>query len=257
MRGRPNMTDALPPITDTTTLPRELVSFCFDKHTKIIAVLARPGPERFALATAVLRAMRSPGVVVATRDGAADYRAFFEAEGEHLPAAWTVLEGGNSEGGIRAVARALTRSRELIADPELEESLSALWLPSHIVEAFGLLPADGTGLVVLDSWDGLIHEYLPERSRAADGFPSAEKLEKILVNTLRKYAQALVVVIVDSSSHSRIAELADGTIEVVARGQFGTLSGSVLVSRKDGDVPHRDSLRFHLESGTLHWQSNR
>lgn len=251
------MTDTLSTITDTTSLPRELLSLYGDPRTKVVALLARPGPERFALTTAVLRAMQCPGVVVATRDGAAGYREFFEAERSQLPAEWMVLEGGNSEGGIRAVARALSRSRELITDPGFEESLSALWLPSHIVEAFGLLPADGSGVVVLDSWDGLIREYLPEGPRPTEEWPSPGQLEKILVNTLRKYAQSLVVVIVDSSSRSHLSHLADAVIEVVARGQFGILSGSVLVSRKDGGVPHRDSLRFRLEGGTLHWQSNR
>jgi hypothetical protein len=241
---------------DPTALPDELRIFCHDGRATVIAVSARAGPERFALTTAVLRSMTSPGVVVATRDGAGAYREFFESGHSSRPA-WTVLEGGNSEGGIRAVARALARARELVADTSREESLAALWLPAHIVEAFGLLPADGTGLVVIDSWDGLLSEYLSDGASAADAWPSTEELERILIRTLRRYAQALVVVIVDASSHSRIGEFADGLVEVVTRGQYGTLSGSVLVTRKDGGAHARTSLHFQLDDGHIRWQPDR
>lgn len=247
--------DASP--TGSTTLPDELNAFYRAPRPTIVAVLARAGPERLALATALLRAMTCPGVVVATREGAGAYRDFIGAVDPPLPAPWTVLEGGNSEGGVQAVARALRHSRDLIVDSNLEEALSALWLPAHILEAFGLLPADGSGLVLLDSWDGLLQEYLPEVARESEGWPTSEQLETILARTLRKYAQALVVVIVDSSSRSRIVDLADGVIEVVTRGQFGVLSGSVLVTRKTGGSPQRDSLRFQLEGGTIRWHLNR
>ncbi len=243
--------------TDSTTLPEELNAFYRAPRPTIVAVLARAGPERLALTTALLRAMTCSGVVVATRGGADAYRAFFGTVNPQLPASWTVLEGGNSEGGVQAVARALAHSRDLISDPNLEETLSALWLPAHILEAFGLLPADGSGLVLLDSWDGLLQEYLPEASHDSDAWPTADHLEKILARTLRKYAQALLVVIVDSSSRSRIADLADGVIEVVTQGQFGVLSGSVFVTRKSGNTSQRDSLRFHLEGGAIRWHLNR
>ena len=99
--------------TDSSTLPEELGVFCRDGRPRIVAVCARPGPERFALTTAVLGAMTSPGVVVATSAGASAYREFFELRSTHLAPRWTVLEGGNSEGGIRAVARALARAQDL------------------------------------------------------------------------------------------------------------------------------------------------
>jgi hypothetical protein len=246
-----------PSPTAATTLPEELNAFYRAPRPSIVAVLARAGPERLALTTALLRAMTCPGVVVATHDGAKAYRTFFGTASPPLPAPWTVLEGGNSEGGMQAVARALAHSRDLISDANLEEALSALWLPAHIVEAFGLLPADGSGLVLLDSWDGLLQEYLPEPPFDSGPWPSVEQLENILARTLRKYAQALLVVIVDSSSRSRIADLADGVVEVVTQGQYGVLSGSILVTRKRGGSPQRESLRFHLDGGAIRWHPNR
>ncbi|MGC2359631.1 MAG: hypothetical protein WA691_04925 [Thermoplasmata archaeon] len=251
------MSEPAPTPKDPATLPDELAVLCQGGRAKIIAVLARPGVERLALTTAVLQTLTSPGVVVATRDGADAYREFFRSWNPTRSGRWTVLEGGNSEGGIRAVARALARARDLIDDPNREESLSALWLPAHILEAFGLLPADGAGLVVIDSWDGLLDEYLSEVSPTADPWPSPHQLEKILVRTLRQYAQALVVVLVDSSSQSRLAELADGVVEVVARGDYGTLAGSILVTRRSEGPHPAQSLRFHLEGGTIRWHLNR
>ena len=247
------MTSSDPHPTSTTTLPEELNVFYRSARPAIITVLARAGPERLALTTSVLRSMTCPGVVVATRGDARAYERFFETLTPPLPAPWTVLEGGNSEGGVRAIARALAHARELLRGPNLEEELSALWLPPHVVEAFGLLPADGSGLVLLDSWDGLLQEYIPADGDGSEAWPQADQLEEILARTLRKYAQALLVVIVDSSSHSRITDLADGVVEVVAREQFGGLSGSVLVTRKSEGAPVRASLRFHVESGALRW----
>ncbi|MGI0154995.1 MAG: hypothetical protein ACREDE_02500, partial [Thermoplasmata archaeon] len=250
------MTTEDPPPNARTTLPDALQVFCRGGRASIVAVTARAGPERFALTTAILRTMSSPGVVVATSEGAGAYREFF-AGNPTVPQAWTVLEGGNPEGGIRAVARALARARELVADPQREESLSALWLPAHILEAFGLLPADRPGLVVIDSWDGLLSEYLPGGPAPTESWPSAEELESILIRTLRQYAQALVVVIVDASSRSRIGELADGVVEVVSRGQYGTLTGSMLILRRVGEGRERASLRFHLDGGIIRWQAGR
>ena len=243
--------------TDSTTLPEELNAFYRAPRPTIVAVLARAGPERLALTTALLRAMTCSGVVVATRGGADAYRAFFGTVNPQLPASWTVLEGGNSEGGVQAVARALAHSRDLISDPNLEETLSALWLPAHILEAFGLLPADGSGLVLLDSWDGLLQEYFPRHPTIPTHGRRRTTWRRSSPGPSRKYAQALLVVIVDSSSRSRIADLADGVIEVVTQGQFGVLSGSVFVTRKSGNTSQRDSLRFHLEGGAIRWHLNR
>ncbi|MCI4339070.1 MAG: hypothetical protein L3J68_01895 [Thermoplasmata archaeon] len=242
---------------DSTALPEELNAFYRAPRPTIVAVLARAGPERFALTAALIRAMTCPGVIVATRDGAGAYRTLLASAAPQPPGPWTVLEGGNSEGGVQAVARALAHSRDLIAEPELEEALSALWLPAHILEAFGLLPADGSGLVILDSWDGLLAEYLPDVEHDSEARPTVPQLEKILARTLRKYAQALLIVIVDSASRSEVAHLADGVIEVVTQGQFGVLSGSLLITRGNGNSSRQDSLRFHLDGGTIRWHSSR
>lgn len=241
--------------TESHLLPAPFRLFCQDRRPSIIAVRARPGPDRFALATAVLRTMSSPGVVVATAEAAGAYRQFFGApHSTRIP--WTVLEGGNSDGGIRAVARALHRARELVADADREGALSALWLPSHILEAFGLLPVDGAGVVLIDSWDGLLSEYLADGAGNVEAWPTTAELEQILFRTLRRHAQALVVVIVDASSRSRLAGLADAVVEVVSRGQYGTLSGSVLITRKDRGTPERTSHRFMLDGGRLRWQAD-
>jgi len=242
---------------DESPLPDELRAFCLGDRPRVIAVRARPGPDRFALTTAVLRSVTGPGVIVATSDGAPAYREFFGARDTGQSPRWTVLEGGNAEGGIRATARALALARELVVDPDREESLSALWLPAHVTEAFGLLPADGSGLVVIDSWDGLLAEYLRDAPTASPPWPSPEELEKILIRTLRQHAPATVVVIVDSSSRSRIADLTDGVIEISARGQYGVLSGSILVSRNDGHPTRREPIRFHLDGGVIRWHLNR
>lgn len=238
-------------------LPEELRALCRGNRPRVVAVRARPGPDRFAFTTALLRSVTSPGVIVATSDGAGAYRELFEDREVAPRLRWTILEGGNAEGGIRATARALALARELIADPDREESLSALWLPAHVTEALGLLPADGTGLVVIDSWDGLLAEYLRDAPSATPPWPSPEELEKILIRTLRKHAPATVVVVVDSSSRSRIADLADGVVEVVARGEYGVLSGSILVTQNGGAAPRPEPIRFHLEGGIIRWHPNR
>jgi hypothetical protein len=251
------MKEAKPSAAPPSGLPDELNVFCLGDRTKVVAVSARPGPERFALTTAVLDALTRPGVVVATAEGAPGYREFFRNRKTASPPAWTVLEGGNAEGGIRATARALALARELVVDPDREEAVSALWLPAHVTEAFGLLPPDGTGLVIIDSWDGLLDEYLRGVPPASSDWPSPQELEKILVQTLRQHAQALVVVIVDSSSRSRIVDLADGVVEVTTRGQYGVLSGSILVTRNDGQPGVRTPVRFHLDGGRIRWHPPR
>lgn len=251
------MRDGNPSGAPEVRLPDELNLLCESGRTRVVAVSARPGPERFALTTAVLNALTRPGVVVATAEGAPGYREFFRNRKAADAPAWTVLEGGNAEGGIRATARALALARELVVDPDREEALSALWLPAHVTEAFGLLPVDGTGLVIIDSWDGLLDEYLRGAPPASSAWPSPHELEKILVRTLRRHAQALVVVIVDSSSRSHIVDLADGAVEVTTRGQYGVLSGSILVTRNDGQPTPREPVRFHLDGGIIRWHSPR
>jgi hypothetical protein len=252
-----SMTSVDPIPTNESSLPAEFSALCQEGRAKILVVRARPGPERFALTTAVLATLSGPGVVVATSAEADGYREFFARRSTGPGSRWVVLKGGNSEGGIRAVARALARARELVVETDREDALAALWLPGHILEAFGLLPADGSGLVVVDSWDGLISEYLPGAPPGIGAWPSPEELETILVRTLRRYAQSLVVVIVDSASRSHIADLADGVIDVAARGQFGVIAGSVLVSGKANDLPRPQPVGFHLEGGRIRWHPNR
>ena len=256
--GRPPhmLPEDLPP-TPQSTFPRELVALCATGRSRIIAVRARAGPQRFALTAAILRSIRGAGIVVASSPGADAYRRFFDAQSPALRARWTVLEGGNTEGGVGAVAHALSRAGDLISEPHREGSLSALWLPAHIVEALGLLPTDGTGLVVIDSWDGLLSEYLPDQPAAPHSCPTRETLEGILVRAFREYANAIVVVIVDSSSQSRIGDLSDGVVEVAVRDDVGVLTGSILVSQTDQGVPRRESVGFHLEGGVVRWHLNR
>jgi hypothetical protein len=155
------------------------------------------------------------------------------------------------------VARALSGASGLIVNPSHEASLSALWLPAHIVEAFALLPTDGTGLVVIDSWDDLLSEYLPEQSVPPISCPSHAGLEKILVQALRTFAHAIVVVIVDSSSRSGLVDPADGVVEVAIRGEYGVVAGSILVTKTGQGSDRRVPIGFHVEGGRVRWHVNR
>jgi hypothetical protein len=234
-------------------IPPELVDLCRKGRPQVVAVRARAGPERFALTTSLLQVVPLPGVVIASGSGAEAYRNWLARGESPLPGTWAVLEGGATEGGVLAVAHALASADRLIVEPKGEDSVAALWLPGHILEAFGLLPPSGEGIVVIDSWDDLLGEYLGADAAAVRTLPTVERLESILVDTLRTYAHATVFVLVDSASRSRILDLADRIVEVAVRSQSGLLTGSILVTGKGGPSGRPQPIGFHLEGGSIRW----
>jgi hypothetical protein len=237
----------------TPSWPEELLRFYREPGGQILLVRCARGPAALTLGTVLLGQLPGPGVVVATPERARVYREGLTRPGTPERHGWTVLEATPGLADeIRAMARALAAAPRLLADPQRDGVLSALWLPPAILEAMGRLPDDGAGVLVVDSWDALVAGYTPDGAIAPDGMPTRSELESFLAGSLRRFGRTHVVLITDGSP-TALLPLVDGIVDVDVALDGPRVRASFRVTRARGWTVDERQLALSLETGEVTW----
>ncbi|HTT14611.1 MAG TPA: gas vesicle protein GvpD P-loop domain-containing protein [Thermoplasmata archaeon] len=231
-------------------LPPEVREFLDLPGPQTLLVRGPPGSGKTTFGLALLEAFKGDRVLLITSR---------VSEGELVREFPWLGNGGRSiqivdtslqTETIREAAKMIERSREHLIGAESaegREATSFLWLPPPVQDAWSRLDPGRRALVVIDSWDALIEQYLGSAANG-HGSPDRAEIERLL---LRRMAQspAHVVFILEREEQTALDYLVNGVL--VARREMGEerLQRWLTISKLRGIRVENPIYPYTLEGG--------
>lgn len=206
---------ALPP----GGLPAELDAFLALEGPQALLIRGPPGTGKTSLAVSLLQRFAGERLFLTSRVDPLDLRRQFPWWLTNPPQRVTVIDSFGAEGSIGAAGRVVARAREMLTDPGLSVSDPAaefLWLPPSVQDALSHITADERTLIVFDSWDALVEQFLGAPSGRGPATPDRETIERFLLRRMHA-AGAHVVLVLERESASHLDYLVDGTISTASQ----------------------------------------
>jgi KaiC/GvpD/RAD55 family RecA-like ATPase len=178
-----------------------------------LLVRGPPGSGKSTLCLAMLEAAIGRRVLITSRVSQAELQRGFPWLGENGGARINIVDTSNLDASVREVSRSVAESRRLLDDSgaKTRELTEFLWLPSPIQEAWSQLPPDSPSIVVIDSWDALVEQYLGGASNDDAGLPDRGEVERMLLRHLGR-GRAHVVIVLERREESQLDYLVNGVI---------------------------------------------
>lgn len=194
-------------------LPAELREFLALPGPQTLLVRGPPGSGKSTLCLALLEAAPGQKLLLTSRVSQPELVRSFPWLGENGSSQLEIVDTSRLESTLREVARVASQTSRVIemgtgADREFSEFL---WLPPPIQDAWSRLPPDGGSIVVIDSWDALIEQYLGGLGPSADSAPDRGEVERILLRQLNR-GRAHVVIVLERRDETQLDYLVNGVI---------------------------------------------
>jgi GvpD gas vesicle protein len=254
------VSEVAPPVLGTWSLPRvtppaQLPELCLPSELRTfvsrpgpLTLLVRgpPGSGKTTLGLALLGAFRGSRILITNRVDQAELRGDFP---------WLELEGANSIQVIEAQdsthglveAAAAVNSLSSILSPEGNEDLGKfMWLPQPVQVAYACIDPSRPTLVVIDSWDALVEEFMgrtPSRDHPA---PSREEVERLLLTYMQRSGVTLVLIL-EREDQSQLDYLVNAVVVTERKTIEGRLERWLYVPKLRGQRIDTPSYPFTLE----------
>jgi KaiC/GvpD/RAD55 family RecA-like ATPase len=204
---------ALPP----GDVPPELDAFLALEGPQSLLIRGLPGTGKTSLAVGLLERFVGRRLFVTSRVDPLQFRRQFpwlRPTGEDPTTAVSIIDSFGSEGSVASSARVIARAQELLVGPELSSGDPAtefLWLPPSVQEALGHVDEAHPTLLVFDSWDALVEQFLGAPGAREVSVPDRAAVERFLLRRVHA-AGAHLVLVVEREGSSHLDYLVDGVV---------------------------------------------
>jgi KaiC/GvpD/RAD55 family RecA-like ATPase len=191
----PDLGTGAPREVPAQTIPVELRAFLSRPGPQSLLIRGPPGCGKTTLSLALLDAFPGTRVLVTNRVTDAELRVDFPWLALGGPDPIQIVDAERPEYGIEQAARAVHALASLVDRSGSEDVSSFLWLPQAIQEAYASLDPERPAMVVVDSWDALVEEFIAHVTDGRIGLPGREDVERLLLAYMRRSMVTLVLVL--------------------------------------------------------------
>lgn len=195
-------------------LPRELRDFLHLPGPQTLLVRGPPGSGKSTLALGLASTFPGARLFVSSRVSRSKLLLQYPWVGGLLGHGLEVIDSTSHPGSIQHALQALTASRSVVSPSREEEGEMAgfLWLPPALQEAWSRLDPKVPTVVVVDSWDALIQQYLNPVSRdEGSPVPDRSDLERMLLNLMTR-GRVHLVIVQETDQQGPLDYLVDGIV---------------------------------------------
>lgn len=194
-------------------LPEELREFLSLPGPQSLLVRGPPGSGKTTLCLALLEAAAGRRVLLTSRVSQAELQRGFPWLGENGGSHIQIVDTSNLDATVRDVGRTIADTRRLIDESSLRnrELTEFLWLPSPVQEAWSQLPPDQPSIVIIDSWDALVEQYMGGVGAQNPDLPDRGEVERMLLRHLGR-GRSHVVIVLERREESQLDYLVNGVV---------------------------------------------
>jgi KaiC/GvpD/RAD55 family RecA-like ATPase len=197
----------------TQRLPIEIREFLGLPGPQSLLVRGPPGSGKTTLCLAMLEAAAGARILVTSRVSQGELNRGFPWLGENGGSSIQIVDTTVLEANVRETARAAAAQSAVIdgGGRESREFSEFLWLPPPVQEAWSRLSPDAPSIVVIDSWDALVEQYMGGAGPRSENLPDRAEVERILLRLLGK-SRAHVVIVLERREESQLDYLVNGVV---------------------------------------------
>ncbi|MFI5414678.1 MAG: RAD55 family ATPase, partial [Candidatus Lutacidiplasmatales archaeon] len=195
-------------------LPPELVEFSLREPPRSLLIRGEPGAGKSTLALTVLSAFRGKRLLVTSRVTKEEIEKDYPWLRTNVEGPVEVIEALAHTSRLEAKGRAIRAGTELITSAPDDTELESLWLPDALIDAFSRVGPGTPGMVVVDSWDALVEQYVGGVQRDAGPYPDREEIERLMLGLLAR-GRVHLVLVVEREGPSQLDYLVDGVVACV------------------------------------------
>jgi KaiC/GvpD/RAD55 family RecA-like ATPase len=200
-------------MSSAVRLPAELREFLALGGPQTLLVRGPPGSGKSTLCLALLEAFAGDRVLVTSRVSQGELRREFPWIGEAGASTIQVVDASSTDPPFKGGFAAATGT-QILEEGEPSERRAFeefLMLPSPVQDAWSRLPPDRPSVVVIDSWDALVEQYLGMRSHHGSDALDRAEVERMLLRRMGRSRSHLILVL-EREEQSQLDYLVNGVV---------------------------------------------
>jgi KaiC protein len=228
------------------SLPSELRTFISRPGPLSLLVRGPPGSGKTTLGLALLEAFRGSRVLITNRVDESELRRDFPWLVHGGPTSIQVIEAQDSTHSLVEAAAAVNSLSSILTPDGSHDLGKFLFLPQPIQVAYACIDPTRPTLVVIDSWDALVEEFMGREPAKDHPAPSREEVERLLLTYMERSGVTLVLIL-EREVQSQLDYLVNAVVATERTTIEGRLERWLYVPKLRGQRIETPSYPFTLE----------
>jgi KaiC/GvpD/RAD55 family RecA-like ATPase len=228
------------------SLPAEIRTFVARPGPQSLLIRGSPGSGKTTLGLALLGAFPGQRILVTNRVSDTELRGDFPWL--HLGGVdpIQVIDASNRTRGLAEAALAVHDLPKVLSGETGGEVSNFMWLPEAVQEAYSSMESDRPSMVIIDSWDALVEDFMATRPSGHLPTPVREDVERLLLSFMRRSGVTLVLIL-ERDVQTQLDYLVNAVVTTEKELVNGRLERWLYIPKLRGQRIETPSYPFSLE----------
>jgi len=177
------------------SLPSEIQTFIARPGPQSLLVRGPPGSGKTTLGLALLGAFPGRRILVTNRVSRAELVDDFPWVRLGVADSTQVIDASDRQRGLAEAAMAVHELPKVFREETAKEVSDFMWLPEAVQEAYSLIDSNRPAMVIIDSWDALVEDFMASGPSDHLNSPERQDVERLLLSFMRRSEVTLVLIL--------------------------------------------------------------